>query len=230
MAPRPDHRPVRSYEEDLELSRRCGSGDPAAQRAFVDRFAVLVHSLCARSGIVGPDREDVAQQVLLDAFRALPRYRGTSRLSTWIYSLALRRVADHFRSPQRRDVPSGWPGDDSFPPPQSTPVLAPDEQAVRRDEDQRVKRALAVWRSPSGPFSWATIWGRCQFRRFRARWRFRRGPSRRASIGDVRCCANNWARGDLRSISRSLVRRRRPRGATWSGSGTDRHGRAHVRL
>ena len=143
MAPRPDHRPVRSYEEDLELSRRCGSGDPAAQRAFVDRFAVLVHSLCARSGIVGRDREDVAQQVLLDAFRALPRYRGTSRLSTWIYSLALRRVADHFRSPQRRDVPSGWPGDDSFPPPQSTPVLAPDEQAVRRDEDQRVKRALA---------------------------------------------------------------------------------------
>jgi RNA polymerase sigma-70 factor (ECF subfamily) len=143
MAPRPDHHSVRSYEEDLELARRCGGGDPAAQRAFVDRFAVLVHSLCARSGIVGPDREDVAQQVLLDAFRALPRYRGTSRLSTWIYSLALRRVADHFRSPQRRDVPSGWPGDDSFPAPQSTPVLAPDEQAVRRDEDQRVKRALA---------------------------------------------------------------------------------------
>jgi RNA polymerase sigma-70 factor (ECF subfamily) len=134
---------VRSYEEDLELARRCGNGDADAQRAFVDRYGVLVHSLCARSGIVGPDQEDVAQQVLLDAFRALPRYRGMSRLSTWIYSLALRRVADHFRSPQRRDVPSGWPGDDSFPSPQSTPVLAPDEQAVRRDEDQRVKRALA---------------------------------------------------------------------------------------
>ena len=144
MAPRPDHPLVRSYEEDLELARRCGNGDAAAQRAFVDRFAVLVRSLCARSGIVGPDREDVAQQVLLDAFRALPRYRGTSRLSTWIYSLALRRVADHFRSPQRRDVPSGWPGDDSFPPPESAPdVLAPDEQAVRRDEDRRVSRALA---------------------------------------------------------------------------------------
>ena len=144
MAPRPDHPTVRSYEEDLELARRCATGDVDAQRAFVDRFAVLVHSICARNGIVGPDGEDVAQQILLDAFRALPRYRGTSRLSTWIYSLALRRVADHFRSPQRRDVASGWPGDESFPPPQSTPsVLAPDEQAVRRDEDQRVSRALA---------------------------------------------------------------------------------------
>jgi RNA polymerase sigma-70 factor (ECF subfamily) len=144
MAPRPDRPRVRSYEEDLELARRCGNGDADAQRAFVDRFAVLVRSICARSAIVGPDGEDVAQQVLLDAFRALPRYRGTSRLSTWIYSLALRRVADHYRSPQRRDVPSGWPGDDSFPPDQSTPgALAPDEQAVRRDEDQRVSRAVA---------------------------------------------------------------------------------------
>lgn len=144
MAPRPDPSPVRNHEEDLELARRCGNGDADAQRAFVDRFGVLVHSICARSGIVGPDGEDVSQQVLLDAFRALPRYRGTSRLSTWIYSLALRRVADHFRSPQRRDVPSGSPGDDSFPPPQSTPgALAPDEQAVRRDEDRHVSRALA---------------------------------------------------------------------------------------
>jgi RNA polymerase sigma-70 factor (ECF subfamily) len=144
MAPRPDPAAVRSYDEDQELARRCGNRDAAAQRAFVDRFGVLVYSLCARSGIVGPDREDVAQQVLLDAFRALPRYRGTSRLSTWIYSLALRRVADYFRSSQRRDMPSGWPGDDSFPPLPSTPgALAPDEQAVRRDENRRVSRALA---------------------------------------------------------------------------------------
>ncbi len=144
MAPQPDALSGRCHDEDLELARRCGSGDVDAQRAFVDRCGALVYSICARSGIVGPDREDVAQQIMLDAFRALPRYRGTSRLSTWIYSLALRRVADHFRSPQRRDVPSGSPGDDTFPPSPSTPgTLAPDEQAVRRDEGQRVSRAVA---------------------------------------------------------------------------------------
>ena len=70
-----------------------------------------------------------------------------------------------------------------------------------------------MWRNPSGPLLLAYYLGECQFRRFRARWRFRRGPSRRASIGDVRCCARNWARRDLRSIPRSPVRRRRPRAA-----------------
>jgi len=144
MAPKPDPLTAGRHDDDLELARRCEGGDADAQRAFVDRIGSLVYSICARSGIAGPDREDVAQQIMLDAFRALPRYRGRSRLSTWVYSLALRRVADHFRSPQRRDVPSGWPGDETFPPSPSTPrVLAPDEQAVRREEEHRVSRAVA---------------------------------------------------------------------------------------
>jgi RNA polymerase sigma-70 factor, ECF subfamily len=143
MAPKPDL-PAGCHDEDLQLARRCEGGDADAERAFVDRVGPLVYSVCARSGIVGPDREDVAQQVMLDAFRSLSRYRGTSRLSTWVYSLALRRVADHFRSPQRRDVPSGGPGDDTFPPSPPAPgVLAPDEQAARREEADRVRRAVA---------------------------------------------------------------------------------------
>jgi RNA polymerase sigma-70 factor (ECF subfamily) len=144
MPASPDPPRARCHDEDLQLARRCARGDSDAQRGFVDRFGAVVYSVCARSGLSGPDREDVAQQVMLDAFRALPRYRGTSRLSTWIYSLALRRVADYFRSPQRRDVPSGWPGDEAFPQsPRASGVPGPDEQAVRRDEARRVTRAVA---------------------------------------------------------------------------------------
>ena len=41
-------------------------------------------------------------------------------------------------------MPSGQPGDDTFPSLPATPgVLAPDEQAVRRDEGDRVNRAVA---------------------------------------------------------------------------------------
>jgi RNA polymerase sigma-70 factor (ECF subfamily) len=126
----------------VELARRCERGDDDAQRSFVDRFGSLVYSICGRGGIAGPDRDDVAQQILMDAFRALPCYRGASRLSTWIYSLSLRRVADHFRSPQRRDVASGWPGDETFPaaPPNA---LAPDEHVVKAEQGERLRRAVS---------------------------------------------------------------------------------------
>jgi RNA polymerase sigma-70 factor, ECF subfamily len=148
MAATPDPLSGR-HDDDLELARRCSGGDVEAQRAFVDRFASLVYSVCAHSGLTGPDREDVSQQVMLDVFRALPRYRGVSRLSTWIYSLALRRVADHFRSPHRREVPLGSPGDETFPPsPPTATILAPEEQAVRREEDWRMSQAVARLAQP----------------------------------------------------------------------------------
>jgi RNA polymerase sigma-70 factor (ECF subfamily) len=144
MAPTSDPAGGRRHEGDLDLARRCERGDEDAQRTFVDRFGSLVYSICGRSGIAATDRDDVAQQILLDAFRALSCYRGASRLSTWIYSLSLRRVADHFRSPQRRDVASGWPGDETFPPSPATPgAQAPDEQLVRADEAERVQRAVS---------------------------------------------------------------------------------------
>ncbi len=149
MALMPDRFGGRCHEEDLELARRCERGDEDAQRSFVDRFGSLVYSICGRSGVEGPDRDDVAQQILLDAFRALPCYRGASRLSTWIYSLSLRRVADHFRSAQRRDVASGRPGDDTFPssPPTSSDQ-APDEQVVRTEEVERLRRAVSRLAEP----------------------------------------------------------------------------------
>jgi len=68
--------------------------------------------------MAGDDASDVCQDVMLSAFRNLRSYGGC-RLSTWIYRIARRRIADHFRSPQRRHVPSG--------------LLDDSEQAARRD-------------------------------------------------------------------------------------------------
>jgi RNA polymerase sigma-70 factor (ECF subfamily) len=57
----------------------------------------------------------VTQEVLSDAFRGLASYRGDARLSTWLFTLACRRVAGHYRSESRRPRASGHPGDASFP-------------------------------------------------------------------------------------------------------------------
>jgi RNA polymerase sigma-70 factor (ECF subfamily) len=144
MPPKPDGIEARLNAEDVDLAQRCQRGDVDAQRTFVHRLGALVYSVCRRSRLVAADCDDVSQQIMLDAFRALPAYRGTSRLSTWVYSLALRRVADHVRSPQRRELPLGSPGDETFPVSESTTdVLAPDEQAAKQEENRRVTRAVA---------------------------------------------------------------------------------------
>lgn len=91
------------------MARRCRAGDQQAWRELVDRHGSLVLALCRRAGLTGDEAGDVCQEVMLSAFRSLGSFRGC-RLSTWLYRIASRRIADHFRSSQRRHVPCGSPG------------------------------------------------------------------------------------------------------------------------
>ncbi len=67
----------------------------------------------------------MCQEVLLSAFRGLASFGGC-RLSTWLYRIARRRIADHHRSPGRRDVSHGLPGESGFP--EASMSAGPDPQ------------------------------------------------------------------------------------------------------
>jgi RNA polymerase sigma-70 factor (ECF subfamily) len=72
-----------------ELVERCREGDEQAFRELVERYKGLVFALVARS-ISDPARaEDMSQEVFLRVHRGLPYFRGESRLSTWIYRVAV---------------------------------------------------------------------------------------------------------------------------------------------
>ncbi len=59
------------------------------------------------ASLLGPgasdaDVQDIAQDVFLGAHRALPRFRGDSKVETWLYGIASRTVLMHLRSWRRR--------------------------------------------------------------------------------------------------------------------------------
>ncbi len=117
------------------------AGDEGAWRELVDRHGPLVYSVCLSSGLSATDAEDVSQEVMLSAFRSLPSFGGC-RLSTWLYRIARRRLADHFRSPRRREVASGLPGDPYCPDTQ--PASGPDPQAHFIEGLERDRLAAAL--------------------------------------------------------------------------------------
>jgi RNA polymerase sigma-70 factor, ECF subfamily len=124
-------------EGEQQLVGLCLAGDPKAQEELVRRYGAIVWSVCSRGGLPAAEAEDVAQEVFCSAFTALPHFRGECRLSTWFYTLALRRMADHLRAPARRDIASGVPSSPAFPGPRrvsedpSPETLAVDGQRHR---------------------------------------------------------------------------------------------------
>lgn len=74
---------------DEELVARCRDGSEDAFAELVTRYRGLVFGLIARTVGDRARAEDLAQDVFLRVHRGLPYFRGTSRLSTWIYRIVV---------------------------------------------------------------------------------------------------------------------------------------------
>jgi RNA polymerase sigma-70 factor, ECF subfamily len=86
---------------DQSLVRRAIEGDERAMRqlwtAHAPRVDAVVLRLCG-------DRElaaDIAQDVWVQIFRALPSYRGDAQFGTWIHRIAVNRALNELRKVRR---------------------------------------------------------------------------------------------------------------------------------
>jgi len=87
--------------ESLTIQRAI-HGDEAAMRSLWSRHAPLIDAVVRR--LVGNDLDlaaDIAQEVWIQIFRALPQYRGDSQFSTWAHRIAVNRTLNALRKTRR---------------------------------------------------------------------------------------------------------------------------------
>jgi RNA polymerase sigma-70 factor (ECF subfamily) len=124
-------------DTEASLIARAKAGDVAAferlSSAYADRLFMLLLRLLGNRG----DAEDVAQEVMLRAWRAIGTFRGTSSYFTWLYRIAVneanRALARRARRPA--SVPIG-PGELELP-------ASGLDDPVTRAESSELRAALA---------------------------------------------------------------------------------------
>jgi RNA polymerase sigma-70 factor (ECF subfamily) len=81
---------VRRAAADRDLAARCAQGDRVATRDVFMAHRERVHRTLYR--ILGSNRdiEDLVQEVFLEVFRGISRFRGDSTLATWCATIATR--------------------------------------------------------------------------------------------------------------------------------------------
>lgn len=84
--------PVR---DDLELARRCAAGDATAQRQLFRDTRGNVHNTLYRILGSNRDMEDLVQEVFIEVFRSVGRFRGEAKLTTWISRITTRVALGH---------------------------------------------------------------------------------------------------------------------------------------
>jgi len=89
-------------DHELLTIRRAINGDEAALRALWTRHAPHIDMVVRR--LVGNDLDlaaDVAQEVWIQIFRALPSYRGDAQFGTWAHRIAVNRTLNALRKTRR---------------------------------------------------------------------------------------------------------------------------------
>ncbi len=92
---------------DLELVQRAQRGETAAFDLLVSKYQHRVAALLGRYIADPSEREDVAQETFLRAYRGLDRFRGDSAFYTWLYRIAVNTATNHQVSAGRRPTSRG---------------------------------------------------------------------------------------------------------------------------
>lgn len=88
--------------DENELIRRSQEGDGEAFGQLIDRYKNKVFHLAY--GMIGDrvEADDLAQEVFIKAYYALPKFQARSGFGTWLYRIAVNHVRDYLRKNRHR--------------------------------------------------------------------------------------------------------------------------------
>jgi RNA polymerase sigma-70 factor (ECF subfamily) len=123
-------------EHDEQLVERAAAGDHRAFATLYRRHADRVWRILTR--IVGPDpdREDLLQQVFVQVFRSLGRFRGEAAFTTYLHRVTTNAAFDHLQTRRRRPVNPAPLNDLDAPGP------SPERRAADREQLSIIFRLL----------------------------------------------------------------------------------------
>ncbi len=88
--------------EEAELVARLRAGNDDAYATLVKQQAGRMLAVARRMLGSEEDAQDVVQEAFLSAFKAIDRFEGTSRLSTWLHRIVVNAALMKIRSSKRR--------------------------------------------------------------------------------------------------------------------------------
>lgn len=89
---------------DQYLIEQTLEGDTKSFGILVEQYQRFVFTIALRMLKVREEAEEVAQDTFIKAYESLSSYRGESKFSSWLYSIAYRKALDRIRKNSRHQT------------------------------------------------------------------------------------------------------------------------------
>ena len=100
--------------DDASMVARAQRGDTDAFEALYRAHAGRVYALCLRLTADNSSARELTQDVFVQAWEALPAFRGESTITTWLHRIAVNAMRMRARSDRRRSARIALADDDAL--------------------------------------------------------------------------------------------------------------------
>jgi len=126
-----------------QLVDRARGGDAAAFSELARRHHAKIYGMIMGMIRNPQDAADLAQETFMRAYRALPRFRGGSSFSTWIYRIAMNLTLNALKKSKHEKPRVDIEPDRCSPSSgERKPLSPPEEETLRREFREKLKEAV----------------------------------------------------------------------------------------
>ena len=123
---------------DQELMSIVQGGDYTPASEIYDRYSGRIYNFAFRFLKNAEAAEDATQEVFVKMIRHANQFHGDAKLSTWLFSITANWCRDYLRKADNKPKES----DEVLVTLPSSAELSPERNLERREDEQRVRRAL----------------------------------------------------------------------------------------
>ena len=142
---------------DELLLKRAQRGDPEAFESLMGQMEALVWRVCWHYTGDREDASDCGQEAMIRIWRGLSSFHFECAFETWVYRVAANCCLDFLRKRNREKAESLEPlREQGFDPADESPGT--EEQAVAKDERQRLREAISLLPEDQRDTAQADFW------------------------------------------------------------------------
>ena len=83
--------------EETLIIQELQKGNESAFKQFVDQYQQQVVNTCFGMVRNSEDAQDIAQEVFIEVFRSIHKFRADAKISTWLYRISVNRSLNFIR-------------------------------------------------------------------------------------------------------------------------------------
>lgn len=129
-------------DETTELVQACRQGDNQAFNRLVLLYQNRIYSLALNYVKIPEEAKDLAQDIFVTAFRALPKLREDAKFGAWLYQIGVNHCRNRYKKMIRHGVFSNQSLDDPNSYLQPSKGETPEKDLEQQDIIKTVRAAI----------------------------------------------------------------------------------------